>query len=237
MAEERHNVYIIPDNFIEGGRVFNGLIKTRNLIEGIFFALITGFPLWNIAYPSLEVKIIVMISCIGPVFLLALFGINDSSLLENIIYFLKWRKNKRVLLYNGKVNPRQVRAADVMEAQEMPKDKIIDAIDSYKEKRKNKNMQSVFVEGEDFEFISSEPSSSYVAAEKKILGIDDKEQKNKTKKYKKAKKKLKSVKALPEPETPEEIIIDNNNDNNDNNDIPQNSQEDTEIEIIMEGES
>ena len=46
--EERHDVYIIPPNFIESGSVFGGMFKLRNAIEAGAAALLTGFPIFNL---------------------------------------------------------------------------------------------------------------------------------------------------------------------------------------------
>ena len=129
----RNNIYVIPDNFIEGGKVFNGMFKIRNLIEAVIVGLIVSIPLFAIPYPSMQVQITVMIGVILPVFLLAIVGVNDDSLVEFVGNLIKWKQNKRIILYNGNVRPREVRSSDVIEAQELPKDKLITAMDNWKE--------------------------------------------------------------------------------------------------------
>ena len=101
MSKETHNSYIIPDNFIEGGRILNGMFKTRNFLEAIGISAVLAFPLWNIHYPSFTVKITVVLSVILPFFLIAVMGINDSSFLTFLHQLYKWKKGQRMMLYNN----------------------------------------------------------------------------------------------------------------------------------------
>lgn len=189
-SENKLDVYIIPENFIEGGRILNGMFKTRNFIEAITLSLIVGVPLWMIQYPSVAAKITVFSIFVLPVFMIAVAGINDSSLIEFVQQFLRWRKTKRVMLYNGQVRSRAVRPADVIDAQEMPKDKLVQAIDDWKKKRKSQNQQTSLVEGVDFVFFDDENTdSSFLSAEKKILDGSQYKDSKAVKKQKKKKKK------------------------------------------------
>lgn len=215
-SENKLDVYIIPENFIEGGRIFNGMFKTRNFIEAIVLSLIVGAPLWMIHYPSISVKITVLSIFVLPLFMIAVSGINDSSLIEFAQQFLKWRKSKRVMLYNGKARSRAVRPADVIDAQEMPKDKLVQAVNNWKDKRKPKTTQTSFVEGVDFVFYDDENAdSSFVSTEKRIMNqFTD----NDNKTAKKRKKKSKKDTTL--------FLLENNSESdnakiNQNNELPQ----------------
>jgi len=140
MSKETHNSYIIPDNFIEGGRILNGMFKTRNFLEAIGISAVLAFPLWNIHYPSFTVKITVVLSVILPFFLIAVMGINDSSFLTFLHQLYKWKKGQRMMLYNNHLHSRSVRPMEVVMAQEMPKDKLVSTIelDIQKSKKKRK---------------------------------------------------------------------------------------------------
>ena len=210
----RSNIYIIPDNFIEGGKVFNGMFKIRNLIEAIALALIVAAPLFMIPYPNLQIQITVMIGIILPVMLLGIVGINDDSLIEFVVSLIKWQQNKRVILYNGNVRPREVRSADVIEAQEMPKDKLVTAMDNWKEKRKQAKANITYVEGVDFEFDEdSDRSSNYVATEKRLITEKngDTTSKNKNEKSKKSKKNKNILMIEEQASVENENIIEINN--------------------------
>ena len=186
MSKETHNSYIIPDNFIEGGRILNGMFKTRNFLEAIGISAVLAFPLWNIHYPSFTVKITVVLSVILPFFLIAVMGINDSSFLTFLHQLYKWKKGQRMMLYNNHLHSRSVRPMEVGMAQEMPKDKLVSTIEKWKEKRQNKNKNISYIEGEDFEFNEDEEySSGFLNTEKKLLGLDNLDMQKSKKKRKK----------------------------------------------------
>ena len=87
---EELDVYIIPPNFIEGGKVFGGMFKIRNAIEA--GVLGGGTALWIFRFPlSITAKIIVMCIISLPLTIFALIGADGMSLSEylvNIIMFL-----------------------------------------------------------------------------------------------------------------------------------------------------
>lgn len=181
--------YYIPENFIESGKIFGGMLKTRNFIEAIGLSLIIGIPLWIIPYPSYSVKLTVLISVLLPIFLVAIAGINGDSLLEFLKQYHQWKKEKRIIIYNNKAHPRSLRPADVALAQEQPKDKIVEVFDNWKQNRKNKNTKTTFVEGKDFVFQDDETeNSSFINTEKKLLGIDTDDIKAKKSKKRRRKK-------------------------------------------------
>ena len=194
--ESKLDVYIIPENFIEGGRIFNGMFKTRNFIEAAVLSLIVGVPLWMIPYPSITVKLSVVSIFVVPIFLIAVTGINDGSFIEFLQQFMKWKKSKRVMLYNGQTQSRAVRPADVIDAQEMPKDKFVQTVNDWKDKRKAKSSQTSFVEGVDFVFKEDSDDSYFIAAEKKILNQSENVQSDADTKKRKKSKKVKKQKTL-----------------------------------------
>ncbi len=191
----RISTYIIPENFIKDGRIFNGLLKTRNFIEAIIMAAVVAVPLWVIPYPTVIAKLTVMISILLPIMFIGIVGINDSSVLEFLQQFLKWRKNKRIVLYNTNARSRDVRPAEVVLSQELPKDKLVKTLDMWREKKRRRIVDATFIEGEDFEFIDNEEySSSYISTEKRILAQNDtdyteEQQKTEKKKRRSAKDK------------------------------------------------
>ncbi len=210
--------YYIPENFIEGGKIFGGILKTRNFVEAVILSLIIGIPLWIIPYSSFVVKLTVIISVIVPIFLIAVAGINGGSLLEFLKQYHIWKNTKRIIIYNNKAHPRALRPADIVLAQELPKDKIVDVFDNWKENRKNKNSQISFVEGEDFIFLDDEAeNSSFINTEKRLLGIDD--DKVKRKKGKKRKPKKERI-LLQERHSQPDIVDDDDIANLASNDIP-----------------
>lgn len=96
---EQHDTYIIPPNFIEGGTLFGGMFKIRNVIEAGILAVSVGVPVFSINI-SLTARIIILCFTALPLALFALLGISGEPLSSYIFAFFKWLKKRRII---GKV--------------------------------------------------------------------------------------------------------------------------------------
>ncbi len=74
MKPEEFEVYIIPPNFMEGGTLFGGLLKTRNTIEAVILGLAVGVPVLHLPF-SLTVRVVILCLTALPLVLLALIGV------------------------------------------------------------------------------------------------------------------------------------------------------------------
>ncbi len=90
------NTYYIPPNFIEGGTLFGGAFKLRNVLEAGAVAVITGAPLLGLPF-SLTVRIIILCLISLPLAILALMGISGEPLSSFIISFFKYLKSRRIV--------------------------------------------------------------------------------------------------------------------------------------------
>lgn len=94
----------IPMNVVDSGRTFNGLIKTRNLVEACILAspvfLILFFSIPN---DDMMLKVQIMSVCVSIPFMAGIIGIPPYSLVEAIQLFIKFRKNSHFALYNPKL--------------------------------------------------------------------------------------------------------------------------------------
>ena len=100
---EQHDTYIIPPNFIEGGTLFGGMFKLRNVIEAGILAVSVGVPVFSIDV-SLTARIIILCLTALPLGLFALMGVAGEPLSAYIIAFFKWLGNRRVI---GKTEPKE----------------------------------------------------------------------------------------------------------------------------------
>lgn len=91
-----HDSYYIPPNFIEGGTIFGGMFKFRNVIEAIILAAAVGVPIFMLDL-TLTIKIIILCLTALPAGLLALIGISGESLSSFIFGFFKFLKHRRVI--------------------------------------------------------------------------------------------------------------------------------------------
>jgi len=100
--EERPDVHLIPDNFMNDGKMFNGMIGTRNFFEAIGFGVGLGFIEYvfmsGVGLSTATIVAVILITA-GPVAIAALIGINGDSLTQFIVIFLNYMKNKRKLRY------------------------------------------------------------------------------------------------------------------------------------------
>lgn len=94
-----HDSYYIPPNFIEGGTIFGGMFKFRNVIEAVILAAAVGVPIFMLDL-TLTIKIVILCLTALPAGLLALIGISGESLSSFIFGFFKFLKHRRVI---GKV--------------------------------------------------------------------------------------------------------------------------------------
>ena len=70
-TKDERDVYYIPPNFLTSGRLFGGMIRMRNAIEGCALVVLTGFPIINLPF-SLSIRIIILCLITLP---LGVFGV------------------------------------------------------------------------------------------------------------------------------------------------------------------
>ena len=106
MSNKERDVYIIPPNFIEGGTLMGGMLKTRNVIEASILGVATGWPVMHLGF-SLTTRTIILCLTALPLVLIALIGISGESLSSFILLFLSWLRNRRTLNSDGTTGKRK----------------------------------------------------------------------------------------------------------------------------------
>ena len=96
-----HDIYIIPPNFIETGTFFGGMFRARNVIEAGILAFAIGTPVFLCLPFGLTARIIALCLTALPVALVALIGISGESLSQFLITFLKYLRNRRIVVGDG----------------------------------------------------------------------------------------------------------------------------------------
>lgn len=92
----------LPKNFADSGRCFNGMFRTRNLVEGVIFAAPIAYGTWHTDF-SYDNRILLTCMTAGIVFLLCVVGINGDSVSEFFIHMITFNRRKRVAKYNPRV--------------------------------------------------------------------------------------------------------------------------------------
>jgi len=95
--QEYNNVYHIPANYTDSGKLLGGMLETRNAVEAGILVLAIGYPelMWLPA--KALTKAVVMIVTLVPTGVLALMGVGGDSLGQYLRHMVKFRMNKRKL--------------------------------------------------------------------------------------------------------------------------------------------
>lgn len=149
---ERIREYHIPMNFIDESRIINGMFKTRNFIEGCVLAGAVGFPCWTGVNAPFEVKISLVVGIALPFLLIGISGINGDPLSTFIRNAIAWARSRGTMLYNNETRALAQAPIKVMMDEEGMNDKILDFVDSMKQKTAKKRSENPLIEGEDFVF-------------------------------------------------------------------------------------
>ena len=110
---EFSNVYTIPPNYTDSGKLLGGMLETRNTIEAVFLLLLVGYPELMWMHLPVTAKVVVMTMTLLPMGVFALMGIGGDSLLQYVTHMIRfWHRRrklhfKRIGYRHGKSKPQQ----------------------------------------------------------------------------------------------------------------------------------
>lgn len=80
MADDREfsNVYTIPPNYTDSGKLLGGLLETRNTVEACILLLLVGYPELMWMHLPATAKVVVMTVTLLPLGVFALMGIGGG---------------------------------------------------------------------------------------------------------------------------------------------------------------
>ena len=93
--ENMENVYAIPANYTDSGKILGGMLSLRNILEALVLVVSIGFVELELIPMTDTVRIIVMVITLLPISVVALMGIDGDSLfryLSHIVNFLRHRR-------------------------------------------------------------------------------------------------------------------------------------------------
>lgn len=183
MENEQIHTYLIPNNFIDESRTFNGMLKTRHVIEAVICLAAVAGPSWLLIPSTVASKWTIVLGLSLPLALLSLMGINGDSLFTFIKYATGWRKTKQVMLYNEEARTFQTRPIEVAMTELTPADRVMGVYDSWRENRAAEFGKVELVENVDFIFMEDTEYEKMT-----IVGEDEKEKEKEVKKQAKAAK-------------------------------------------------
>ena len=98
-STEYNNVYAIPANYTDSGKLLGGMLETRNTVETVFLVILVGYPeLFWLLLPGM-VKIAVMVLTLIPLAVISLMGIDGDSLFQYLGHIIRFFINRRRLHY------------------------------------------------------------------------------------------------------------------------------------------
>ena len=144
--------YIIPDNYIDDGRIIRGMFRTRYFIEAVLLALIGLMFLLPLEIRSVTTKITIYVCVCAPLFILGVIGVGGNPISIAITNVITWLRMRSIMLYDN--NPRALVATPVekMMKSTVKRDEIIAFVDRWKTDRQVQRLQQQLVEGETFRF-------------------------------------------------------------------------------------
>lgn len=107
---EQLNIYNIPANYSDSGRLFGGMVQTRNLIEVLIIAGILGYLELQIPFEFI-IKSSIMVVTLAPIIVFGLMGVDGGSLTQfaaSVIRFMFRRRKLHMRRVGYKYDPREI---------------------------------------------------------------------------------------------------------------------------------
>lgn len=95
--KEYSNVYAIPANYTDSGKLFGGMLETRNAVETGVLVVLIGYPELFWLPVSGTIRVVIMTITILPTAVISLMGIDNDSLLQYFGHILRFMRNRRKL--------------------------------------------------------------------------------------------------------------------------------------------
>lgn len=110
--KEYNNLFAIPANYTDSGKIFGGMLELRNAIEAIILLIAVGFPELMLIPVSSNIRIVTMTVTLIPLGILAAMGIDGDSLFRytgHIVRYLISRRKLHLRRVGFQYDPRQLR--------------------------------------------------------------------------------------------------------------------------------
>lgn len=95
--KEYSNVFAIPANYTDSGKILGGMLEPRNAVETVFLVALLGYPeLILIPMPG-NIRIVVMVLTLLPLAVVSMMGIDGDSLGQYLGHMISFVYNRRKL--------------------------------------------------------------------------------------------------------------------------------------------
>lgn len=95
--KEFSNVYAIPANYTDSGKLLGGMLETRNTVETAFLLLLVGYPELAWLSTSAMAKVVIMTVTLLPLAIVGLMGIGGDSLMQYVTHMVMHFASRRKL--------------------------------------------------------------------------------------------------------------------------------------------
>lgn len=101
MADDREysNIYTIPPNYTDSGKLLGGLLEVRNTVEAGVLLVLVGYPELMWLHLPVTAKVTVMTVTLLPLTIFALMGLGGDSLLQYVTHIALFWMRRRTLHY------------------------------------------------------------------------------------------------------------------------------------------
>ena len=110
--KEYNNIYAIPANYTDSGKILGGMLEPRNAVEAVILVILLGYPeLMLIPMPG-TIRIVVMTVTLLPTAIVAMMGIDGYSLFQYLSHVVRYMTTKRKLHFRRvgyHYDPKQLR--------------------------------------------------------------------------------------------------------------------------------
>lgn len=110
--KEYNNIYAIPANYTDSGKILGGMLEPRNAVEAVILVVLLGYPeLMLIPMPG-TIRIVVMTVTLLPTVIVAMMGIDGYSLFQYLSHIVCYMTTKRKLHFRRvgyHYDPKQLR--------------------------------------------------------------------------------------------------------------------------------
>lgn len=110
--KEYNNIYAIPANYTDSGKILGGMLEPRNAVEAVILVILLGYPeLMLIPMPG-TIRIVVMTVTLLSTATVAMMGIDGYSLFQYLSHIVRYMTTKRKLHFRRvgyHYDPKQLR--------------------------------------------------------------------------------------------------------------------------------
>lgn len=97
MEDDYSNIYAIPANYTDSGKIMGGMLEVRNAVETGFLMVLAGYPELFLIPMPVKIRIVVMTLTLLPLAVVSMMGIDGDSLFQYLCHMMKFAVNRRKL--------------------------------------------------------------------------------------------------------------------------------------------